>query len=238
MFKKDQFGHILIIKKFLIIIIGIFSYKKFCREKKIKIEETDNIPNKKLKNVLFISNHQTYFLDAIGIIHVLNSTINGNKNNLKILSYLLKPKLNTYYVAAKETMNSGIIPKILSYTGAILIKRTWRENGKKIKRAVNNNDIININKALKEGWLITFPQGTTSNSGKVRKGTSHIILNNQPLVIPIVINGFADKFEKKSLSIKNPDKEISITFKKPLKINYKKDSIDDVTLKIKKSLEL
>ena len=49
-------------------------------------------------------------------------------------------------------MNSGIIPKILSYTGAILIERTWRENGKKIKRAVNNNDIININKALKEGY--------------------------------------------------------------------------------------
>ena len=78
----------------------------------------------------------------------------------------------------------------------------------------------------------------TKNSGKIRKGTSHIILNNQPLVIPIVINGFADKFEKKSLSIKNPEKEISITFKKPLKINYKKDSIDDITLKIKKSLEL
>ena len=33
MFKKDQFGHILIIKKFLIIIIGIFSYKKFSGEK-------------------------------------------------------------------------------------------------------------------------------------------------------------------------------------------------------------
>ena len=238
MFKKDLFGHILIIKKFLIIIIGIFSYKKFSGEKKIKIEGTDNIPNKKLKNVLFISNHQTYFLDAIGIIHVLNSTINGNKNNLKILSYLLKPKLNTYYIAAKETMNSGIIPKILSYTGAILIERTWRENGKKIKRSVNNNDIININKALKQGWLITFPQGTTSNSGTVRKGTSHIILNNKPLVIPIVINGFADKFEKKSLKIKNPNQDISITFKKPLKINYKIDSIDDLSLKIKKSLEL
>ena len=45
----------------------------------------------------------------------------------------------------KETMNSGIIPKILSYR-TILIERSWRENGKKIKRAVNNNDIININK--------------------------------------------------------------------------------------------
>ena len=43
---------------------------------------------------------------------------------------------------------------------------------------------------------------------------------------------------KKIFKYKNPKKEISITFKKPLKINYKKDSIDDITLKIKKSLEL
>ena len=43
---------------------------------------------------------------------------------------------------------------------------------------------------------ITFPQGTTKSSGKIRKGTSHIILNNQPLVIPIVINGFVINLKK------------------------------------------
>ena len=236
--KKDLFGNPLFIKKVLIIVIGLLTHNKFNSKKKININGTENIPKNKKNNVLFISNHQTYFLDAIGIIHILNSTINGNTDNIDKISYLFNPKLNTYYLAAKETMKSGIFPKILSYTGAVLVERTWRKNGKKIDRPINNHDINNINKAMKHGWVITFPQGTTDSKGIVRKGTSHIIKTNQPMVIPIRIKNFNKRFEKKSLSIKDPEKEISITFKKPLKINYKKDSIDDITLKIKKSLEL
>ncbi len=177
-------------------------------------------------------------MDAIGIIHILNSTINGNTDNIDKISYLFNPKLNTYYLAAKETMKSGIFPKILSYTGAVLVERTWRKNGKKIDRPINNHDINNINKAMKHGWVITFPQGTTDSKGIVRKGTSHIIKTNQPIVIPIRIKNFNKRFEKKSLKVKNPNESISITFKNPLKINYKKDSIDDITIKIKKALEI
>ena len=112
-------------------------------------------------------------MDAIGIIHVLNSTTNGNKDNIDNLSYIFKPKLNTYYLAAKETMKSGILPKILSYTGAVLVERTWRKNGKKINRPINNHDINNINKAMKHGWVITFPQGTTDSKGIVKRYFTH-----------------------------------------------------------------
>ena len=236
--KKDLFNNPLFLKKILIIIIGLLTHNKFNRKKKLDINGTENIPKNKKNNVLFISNHQTYFFDAIGIIHVLNSTINGNKDNIDNLSYVFKPKLNTYYLAAKETMKSGILPKILSYTGAVLVERTWRKNGKNINRPINNHDINNINKAIKHGWVITFPQGTTDSKGMVRKGTSHIIKKNQPIVIPIRIENFNKRFEKKSLNVKNPSKSISICFKKPLKINYNTDTIDDITIKIKKSLEI
>ena len=129
--KKDLFDNPLFLKKILIIIIGLLTHNKFYRIKKVNINGTENIPKNKKNNVLFISNHQTYFLDAIGIIHVLNSTLNGNIDNIDNLSYIFKPKLNTYYLAAKETMKSGILPKILSYTGAVLVERTWRKNGKR-----------------------------------------------------------------------------------------------------------
>ena len=72
----------------------------------------------------------------------------------------------------------------------------------------------------------------------MRKGTSHIIKKNQPIVIPIRIENFNKRFEKKSLKVKNPSKSISICFKEPLKINYKIDTIDDITIKVKKSLEI
>lgn len=236
-FKKDIFGNIILIKKWFIIIIGIFSYRRI-HSYNTSIIGTKNIKHKSVKNVLFVSNHQTYFLDAIAIIHVLNATINGNKDSLKNFAYLFKPKLNTYYVAAKETMKNGYLPKILSYTGSILIKRSWRENGQSINRPVNENDINKIKKGLKDGWVITFPQGTTKKNSHVRDGTSYLIKENKPIVIPIRIDGFNKKFEKKSLKIQNKSSSLSIQFKKPIKINYEMDSINSITKKITKALEL
>ena len=42
------------------------------------------------------------------------------------------PKLNMYYVAAKETMHEGLLPRILAYAGAITVERTWRAKGKDV----------------------------------------------------------------------------------------------------------
>ena len=47
--------------------------------------------------------------------------------------------------------------------------------GKSINRPINTKDIEKINKALEDGWLITFPQGTTKNWAPIRKGTAYII---------------------------------------------------------------
>ena len=43
------------------------------------------------------------------------------------------------------------------------------------------SDISNINKALNDGWVITFPQGTTTPFKPIRKGTAHIIKHYNPL---------------------------------------------------------
>jgi 1-acyl-sn-glycerol-3-phosphate acyltransferase len=40
--------------------------------------------------------------------------------------YLWNPKLNIYYVAAKETMQAGLLTRIMAYGGAITVERTWR----------------------------------------------------------------------------------------------------------------
>ena len=140
-FQKDPFGHILFLKRWLIRIIGVISYKRF---QKINISGSEIISTLPTSNVLFISNHQTYFADAIAMLHVLNASLNGNENSINNIKYALKPKTNIYFIAAKETMKSGIIPKILAYTGSVSIERTWRESGKKIKRNINKYDIDNI----------------------------------------------------------------------------------------------
>jgi 1-acyl-sn-glycerol-3-phosphate acyltransferase len=95
-------------------------------------------------NVLFISNHQTYFADVVAMFHVFNASLSGREDNIKNVGYLWQPKMNIYYVAASETMKEGLLPRILAYAGAITVERTWRSKGKDVKREVNPNDTENI----------------------------------------------------------------------------------------------
>ena len=83
-------------------------------------------------------------------------------------------------------MKKGLLPRILAYAGAITVERTWRANGRdldeKNQKEVNYNDTENIKIALDDGWVITFPQGTTKSFKPVRKGTAHIIKQHKPIV--------------------------------------------------------
>lgn len=237
LFKRDCFGKLIFIKKWLIIILGIISHKRFRGINNLAIEGSNVINNLPDNNVLFISNHQTYFADAAAMLHVFNASLNGRNNNLKNISYIINPKLNIYFVAAKETMKSGLIPNILEYTGSISILRTWRSKGEEVKRTVNKKDVSNINKALQNGWLITFPQGTTKPWAPIRKGTAHIIKENKPIVVPIVIDGFNKSFDKKGLKIIRKGFQKSMRIKKPMEIDYEKETIEEIIEKIGFAIE-
>ena len=237
LFKKDIFGNPHLIKKWVIRIVGIVSYRRFRGINNLIITGTENIKNLPENNVLFISNHQTYFADASAIIHVINATLSGRSDTIKNVSYIWKPKLNLYFIAAKETMKDGWLPKILSYAGSIPIERTWRDGGKDVVRSVNKVNIKAINSALEDGWVITFPQGTTKPWMPVRKGTAHIIKTNRPVVIPIVIDGFRRSFDRKGLYLKKRGVNQKLEVKPPLDIDYDNDTLDSIVQKIGESIE-
>ena len=237
LFKKDIFGNPHLIKKWVIRIVGIVSYRRFRGINNLIITGTENIKNLPKNNVLFISNHQTYFADASAIIHVINATLSGRSDSIKNVSYIWKPKLNLYFIAAKETMKDGWLPKILSYAGSIPIERTWRDGGKDVVRSVNKVNIKAINSALEDGWVITFPQGTTKPWMPVRKGTAHIIKTNRPVVIPIVIDGFRRSFDRKGLYLKKRGVNQKLEVKPPLDIDYDNDTLDSIVQKIGESIE-
>ena len=198
LFKRNPFGHILFLKKWLIRIAGTLTHNRYRGFNQLQIEGSEILRALPDSNVLFISNHQTYFADVVAMFHVFNAALKGRENNIKNVGYLWNPKLNLYYVAAKETMQEGLLPRILAYAGAITVERTWRSKGKDVQREVNLNDTENIKIALEDGWVITFPQGTTRSFKPVRKGTAHIILQHKPIVVPIVIDGFRRSFDRKS----------------------------------------
>jgi len=239
LFKRNPFGHILFIKKWLIRIFGTITHKRYRGFNHLQIEGSEILKTLPDTNVLFISNHQTYFADVVAMFHVFNASLSGRDNSIKNVSYLWNPKLNIYYVAAKETMHSGLLPKILAYAGAISVERTWRSQGKDVteKREVNPNDTENIRIALEDGWVITFPQGTTKSFKPVRKGTAHIIKQYRPIVVPIVIDGFRRSFDKKGLRMKKKGIQQSFVIKKPLEIDYEIDTIDQIVEKVEFAIE-
>ena len=237
MFKRNPFGHFLILKKWLIRYMGIITHRRYRGFNELKIEGSNIIKELPNSNVLFVSNHQTYFADVVAMLHVFNASLSGRIDSIKNVGYLWSPKLNIYYVAAKETMKSGILPRILAYAGAVSVERTWREKGKEVKRNVKMSDISNIGIALDDGWVITFPQGTTKPFYPVRRGTAHIIKKYKPIVVPIVIDGFRRSFDKRGIIIKKRGILQSMNIKKPLEINYEKDSVDSIIEKIQYSIE-
>ncbi len=237
LFKKDPFGHILWFKRLLIWIFGLITHSRYNGFNKLRIEGSEVIRDLPERNVLFISNHQTYFADVAAMLHVFNASLSGRKNTLKGIGYLWNPKLNIYYIAASETMKAGILPKILGYVGAIPIDRTWREKGKEIQREVKQDDVNNIGIALNDGWVITFPQGTTSPWKPIRKGTAHLIKQYKPIVVPIVIDGFRRSFDKKGINIKKKGVQQSMIIKTPLKIDYENESIEEIVEKVEMAIE-
>jgi 1-acyl-sn-glycerol-3-phosphate acyltransferase len=237
--KRNPFGHILFIKKWLIRIFGIITHRRYRGFNELHIEGSEIINTLPDKNVLFISNHQTYFADVVAMFHVFNASLSGRDDSIKNIGYLWQPKMNIYYVAASETMKAGLLPRILSYVGAISVERTWRAGGKDVteKRDINPNDTENIRIALEDGWVITFPQGTTKSFKPVRKGTAHIIKQYKPVVVPIVIDGFRRSFDKKGLRLKKKNILQSFIIKEPLVIDYDNETIEEIVEKVEYAIE-
>ena len=221
----------------LIRILGVISHGRYRNFNNLQIEGSQVLRNIPENNVLFISNHQTYFADVAAMFHVFNASLKGRDDSIKNIGYIWNPKLNLYYIAAGETMRSGLLPKIFAYTGSVSIDRTWRSAGENVNRQVKMSDISNISKALDDGWVITFPQGTTTPFKPIRRGTAHIIKTYKPTVVPIVIDGFRRSFDKKGLMIKKRNVLQSMVIKEPLKIDYENDEISDIVTKIEYAIE-
>jgi 1-acyl-sn-glycerol-3-phosphate acyltransferase len=224
----ERLKQIRIFRSLIYGIVGLFTYPGLALFNKVEIEGSEILENLPKKNVLFVSNHQTYFGDVIAFVHIFCAVKWHKFNRLGIPYYLLNPFTNVYFVAAEETMNSNWLSRLFKLGGALTVKRTWRAEGQDVKRDRDEVDTQKIDQALSKSWVITFPQGTTKPFAPGRKGTAHIIKNNKPVVVPVVINGFWRAFTKKGLTFKKVGTPLTIRFKAPLELDY--DAPVDVIL--------
>ena len=92
--EKNPFGHYLIIKKMLIRYLGYLTHRRYRGFNELKIEGSKILNGLPDSNVLFVSNHQTYFADVVAMLHVFNASLHGRKDTIKNVGYLWNPKLN------------------------------------------------------------------------------------------------------------------------------------------------
>ena len=224
------------LRKVIYFVVGLLSWPALVVLNKLRIKGTEHLKALPKTNVLFVSNHQTYFADVITFLHIFAALKWGKTNRLGLPYYLLNPFTRVHYVAAEETMRGSWISRLFTLGGALTVKRTWKENGTEVRRGLDPSDTRKIYRALAENWVITFPQGTTKPFAPGRKGTAFIIKQNRPTVVPVVISGYWRAFDKKGLRLKKRGTLLTVTFKDPLVIDYN-DTNENILAQIMDAIE-
>ncbi len=225
-----------IVRKFVHFIVGLFTYPGIAVFNKLRIKGTENLDGLPKTNVLFVSNHQTYFLDVITLFHIFSAYKWGKRNRLGVPWYFLNPYTKVNYVAAEQTMKSSWMSRLFLLAGGLTVRRTWNEKSGETRSGLDPSDTRKIERSLSNNWVITFPQGTTTPYAPARKGTALIIKHHKPIVIPVVINGFSRAFNKTGVSLKKKGTLLSVTFKAPLQINYEA-SAQEITEQLMEAIQ-
>ena len=225
-----------LVRKLVYAIVGLFSYPGLAMINKLKISGAEHIKDLPRENVLFVSNHQTYFADVITFLHIFCAVKWGKINRLGIPYYLLNPFTRVNYVAAEQTMNGSWISRLFTWAGALTVKRTWNAETGEARKGLDPSDTRKITRSLARNWVITFPQGTTKPYAPGRKGTVLIIKQTRPIVIPVVIDGFWRAFNKTGLKLRKRRTILSVQFKEPLVIDYDARS-EDILAQIMDAIE-
>jgi 1-acyl-sn-glycerol-3-phosphate acyltransferase len=147
----------------------------------VKAEGVDVLKALPRKNVIFLSNHQTYFTEAIAFYDLLYIVLDMPYED---------PHLR--FSAATETMKKNLLTKILTYAGGVTFRRSFREAGKEVNRPVDLEGIGKIEEAIATGWLLHFPTGTTQHHAPIRPGIAQLLHRTKPIAVPVRVDGFRD----------------------------------------------
>jgi 1-acyl-sn-glycerol-3-phosphate acyltransferase len=232
----ERLRYVKLVRKVVYVIIGCLSYPGLAIMNRLKITGTEHLRNLPRNNVLFVSNHQTYFMDVIAFLHIFCAVKWRKKNKLGVPYYLLNPFTNVYFVSAEDTMKKTFMSRLMALAGSLTVKRTWVEEDKAVRKGLNLSDTKKILNALNRSWVITFPQGTTTPFAPGRKGTAFLVKQSHCVVVPIVIDGFNKAFHKKNLKLMQKGVLLTVHFKPPLDIDYD-DNLDDILGQLMDAIE-
>lgn len=154
----------------------------------VEVEGDDVLPRLPRRNVVFLSNHQTYFLEAIAFFDLVYV-----RHGLPLERPLLR------FSAAEETMKKNLLTALMRLAGGVTLRRSFREGGVDLKRPVDLQGTARIEDAIREGWLLHFPAGTTRRGAPLRVGVARLLHDTRAVAVPVRVSGFRELLLHKQL---------------------------------------
>lgn len=154
----------------------------------VQVEGDDQIATLPHRNVVFLSNHQTYFLEAIAFFDLVYV-----RHGLHLESPLLR------FSAAEETLKKNLFTSLMRLAGGVTLRRSFREGGVDVRRAVDLEGVGRIEDAIRDGWLLHFPAGTTRRGAPLRPGVARLLHATRALAVPVRVSGFRELLLHKQL---------------------------------------
>jgi 1-acyl-sn-glycerol-3-phosphate acyltransferase len=156
-----------------------FSLPYFRLFNQVRVEGDRIIDELPPTGVVFLSNHQTYFLEAIAFFDLVYV-----RHALPLDRPLLR------FSAAEETMRMNPLTWLMKLAGGVTVRRRYRDAGRSVSRPVDLEGVARITEAIRTGWLLHFPTGTTRHLAPVRPGVARLLHDSRPTVVPVRVDGF------------------------------------------------
>ena len=156
------------------------------------------------RNVVFLANHQTYFLEAIAFFDLVYV-----RHQMPLESPIVR------FSAAEETMKQNLLTKLMTLVGGVTFRRSFREAGEDVRRAVDLEGVARVEEAIQDGWLLHFPAGTTKKGAPLRGGVTRLLHNTKAVALPLRVEGFRELLLHKQVPGKL-FKQCSLKIMKPL----------------------
>jgi 1-acyl-sn-glycerol-3-phosphate acyltransferase len=137
------------------------------------------LPELPRRNVVFLANHQTYFMEALAFFDLVY---------VRYQFPLEDPILR--FSAAEETMKKNLLTAVMKLAGGVTFKRSFRDGGADVQRPVDLDGVARVQEAIRDGWLLHFPAGTTKKGAPLRAGVARLLHQTRAIAVPVRVDGF------------------------------------------------
>ena len=170
----------------------------------VHVEGDELLPELPRRNVVFLANHQTYFMEALAFFDLVYV-----RYQLPLEDPILR------FSAAEETMKKNLLTSLMRLAGGVTFKRSFRADGVDVRRPVDLDGVERVQQAIEEGWLLHFPAGTTRKGAPLRPGVARLLHQTRAIAVPVRVDGFRQVLLHKQLPGKL-FKSLSIRISSPM----------------------